>query len=192
MKSEVAEAAIQNGANIINDVTAGLHDPNMFTIAVKYGVPIVLNHTRGTAQDMITKANYPKEQGSVTSQVVNELKHRIKVALNAGVLPCHIIIDPGIGFAKQNIHSLELLSQLTKPVWKDFVGKYFTLVGPSRKRFISEIINNNGVEERDWGTAAVVTACVLAGIDIVRVHNVKKLWDVVRVANAIKTAQLLS
>lgn len=175
-KAAVAEAAIAAGADIINDVSGATYDPEMLATAARLGVPIILMHLRGTPQTMQQLTDYE----DLVGEVVTFLKERIDAALAAGVLPHHIAVDPGIGFAKTGAQSLELLKKLSA----------FTtlnapiLVGPSRKSFIGGILNQPDPKARVWGTAAACCAAIAGGADILRVHD-GVMHDVCRVADAV-------
>jgi dihydropteroate synthase len=144
---------------------------------------LVLMHTRGRPKTMYSEATYK----DVVAEVAGELRESMDVAAAAGVMTVRILVDPGVGFAKQPIHSYgvlarlpELASALDRPV----------VVGPSRKSFMREALADRPASERDWGTAAAVTAAVLAGAHIVRVHAVGEMVQVVRVAEEIRTQGL--
>ncbi|MFH1624416.1 MAG: dihydropteroate synthase [Pseudomonadota bacterium] len=178
-KSVVAEKAIEAGAEIINDIS-GLHfDPKMAEIAAHYDVPIVLMHIRGTPLNMQQNPFYK----SLTGEIIEYLRESIEMGERAGVDPDKIIIDPGIGFGKSldEGHNLRIISKLSE--FKS-LGKPI-LVGPSRKAFIGKILDCD-VTEREEGTAAAVSAAILNGANIVRVHNVGMMKKVVKVVDAIK------
>ncbi len=167
-KADVARAALTAGASLVNDVSM-LGDPDMASVAAGAGVPIVVSHTR-------PKAVY----GDVVSDVISDLSGAIGRALQAGVEPQRIIVDPGIGFAKKPEHSLEVLRRLRElrelghPV----------LVGTSRKSFIGAVLDLPP-QERLEGTAATVAISVANGADIVRVHDVRAMLRVSRMADAL-------
>jgi dihydropteroate synthase len=178
-KADVARAAIEAGASIVNDVSGLAYDPAMAETAAGTGAALLLMHTRGRSKTMYAEARY----GDVMAEVAEELRGRIGIALAAGVPADRILIDPGIGFAKQAIHSYgvlarlpELAAALDRPI----------LVGPSRKSFMREALGDRPAAERDWGTAAAVTAAILGGAHIVRVHAVAAMVQVTRVAEAIR------
>ncbi|CAG8551921.1 7820_t:CDS:2 [Rhizophagus irregularis] len=180
--SEVAEKAIQNGANIINDISGGLLDEKIYSISAKYNLPIILQHMRGTPKTMNQLTDY----NDLILDISNELYERVKAAINAGVKRWNIIIDPGIGFAKKFDQNLEILKRL-----KEFNGKnsllegFPSLIGASRKNFIGKVIDQPIPQNRNWGTAAACTAAISADVDILRVHDVKEMLDVVKVADSI-------
>ncbi|RGB34019.1 Dihydropteroate synthase-like protein [Rhizophagus diaphanus] len=181
--SEVAEKAIQNGANIINDISGGLLDEKIYSISAKYNLPIILQHMRGTPKTMNQLTDYNND---LILDISNELYERVKAAINAGVKRWNIIIDPGIGFAKKFDQNLEILKRL-----KEFNGKnsllegFPSLIGASRKNFIGKVIDQPIPQNRNWGTAAACTAAISADVDILRVHDVKEMLDVVKVADSI-------
>ncbi|CAB4441303.1 unnamed protein product [Rhizophagus irregularis] len=180
--SEVAEKAIQNGANIINDISGGLLDEKIYSISAKYNLPIILQHMRGTPKTMNQLTDY----NDLILDISNELYERVKAAINAGVKRWNIILDPGIGFAKKFDQNLEILKRL-----KEFNGKnsllegFPSLIGASRKNFIGKVIDQPIPQNRNWGTAAACTAAISADVDILRVHDVKEMLDVVKVADSI-------
>lgn len=173
-KPEVAEKCLRMGAHMLNDIT-GLRDERMRKIAVKYDVPVVIMHMQGTPATMQIDPRY----NHVVADIVLYLAWQAADAKREGVQ--QIIIDPGIGFGKSIEHNLLILQNLSR-----FKGIYPILVGPSRKGFIGAITDRS-VEDRLSGTLAGVTACVLNGADIIRVHDVKECKDAILVANAIKT-----
>jgi dihydropteroate synthase len=176
-RSEVGIAAIKAGADIVNDISGGMFDPEMLLSVAKLGVPIILMHMRGTPQTMQKMTDYQDLMG----EIGNFLSERIATAIAAGINQQKIIIDPGIGFAKNYEQNLEIfrrlpeLRKLNCPI----------LVGPSRKSFIGRILNQPDPKARVWGTAAACCAAILAGSDILRVHDVKQMHDVCLVADAI-------
>jgi dihydropteroate synthase len=181
-KSEVARAAIAAGAAIVNDVTGLRRDPALAGAAADGGAALVLMHARGSSASMYDEAVY----GDVIAEVVAELRDSIRGATGAGVPVERLIVDPGVGFAKRAMHSYGVLARLS-----EFAAALDrpVLVGPSRKSFMREAVGGRAAVERDWGTAAAVTAAVLAGAHIVRVHAVAEMAQVVRVAEEIRRAQ---
>jgi dihydropteroate synthase len=181
-KSEVARAAVAGGAAIVNDVSGLRHDPALARTVADTGAALVLMHTRGRSSTMYAEAVYD----DVVAEVADELRGSVQCAVAAGVPMERLIVDPGVGFAKRPMHSYgvlarlpELAAALDRPV----------LVGPSRKSFLRDAVGGRPAAERDWGTAAAVTAAVLAGAHIVRVHAVAEMVQVVRVAEEIRRAQ---
>ncbi len=173
---DVAQAAIEAGASIINDISA-LADDNMAQTAVACQVPVILMHMQGTPQTMQADPHYD----DVVSEVAEFLMERAKSAENAGVQPECIFIDPGIGFGKTTEHNLQLLNRME--LFCDM--GYRVLIGTSRKRFIGELTGRDKAADRIFGTAATVTLAIEKGVSIVRVHDVLQIADVVKVANAI-------
>ena len=181
-RAAVAEAACNAGADIINDVSAGLLDADMLPTAARLGKSIILMHMRGTPQTMTQLTDYPN---GVIAEVGAELRNRVEAAEKAGIRRWRIILDPGLGFAKHQPQDLQILRELS--TLRDFEGLECLpwLMGPSRKRFIGNITGVKTPKERVWGTAATVSASVSGGADIVRVHDVKEMSHVTKVADAI-------
>ncbi|PBP18416.1 folic acid synthesis protein [Diplocarpon rosae] len=181
-RAYVAEAAVKAGANIVNDVSAGLMDPEMLPTMARLGVTVVLMHMRGTPQTMNELTSYPD---GLIPTIAKELLERVAAAEAAGVRRWRIILDPGIGFAKtaeQNIEILRRLDELRN--WPGLRGLPW-LVGSSRKSFIGNITGVKKPAERVYGTAATVAAAVQGGADIVRVHDIGEMEQVVKMADAI-------
>jgi len=180
-KSQVAEAAISAGARIINDISGLRSDPRLAEVAQRRGVPLILMHLRGEPATM-QKGPFARD---VMKDVVQGLRASIRKARAAGIRKSQIIIDPGIGFGKsfeQNYELLRKLPELAK------LG-YPMLVGTSRKGFLGATLARDGKpappEERLWATAATVTASILGGAHIVRVHDVAEMAQVARVADCL-------
>jgi dihydropteroate synthase len=176
-RAGVAKAAIQAGADIVNDISAGTFDPQMLPTVASLDVPIILMHIRGNPQTMQQLTNYQDLMGDI----YNFLSEKITAAKLLGIDHNKIIIDPGIGFAKNQEQNLEILRQLrslkklNSPI----------LVGVSRKSFIGNILNQPDPKLRVWGTAAACCAAILNGADILRVHDVEEMQQVTLVADAI-------
>jgi dihydropteroate synthase len=179
-KADVARAAIDAGASIVNDVSGLQYDPALAGAVASAGAALVIMHTRGRSTTMYAQAVY----GDVVADVTAELRERVAAAVEAGVDPERIIVDPGVGFAKRPPHSYGVLARL--PELAEALGRP-VLVGPSRKSFMRDALGGRPPLERDWGTAAAVAAAVLAGAHIVRVHAVEQMAQVVRVAEEIRT-----
>ncbi|MCP4257723.1 MAG: dihydropteroate synthase [Planctomycetes bacterium] len=176
-KVKVAEAALEAGASMLNDITA-LGDDGMAELAVQYEVPIVLMHMQGTPTTMQLEPKYE----DVVSEVMEFLVGRAKRAENFGIAKNMIFIDPGIGFGKTLEHNMLLLRNINK-----FVATgYRVLVGTSRKSFIGKITGREKPSERIFGTAATVALSAAACVSIVRVHDVAEMVDVVNVSNKLK------
>lgn len=178
-KAAVARAAIDAGADIINDVSAGRFDSEMLRVAADAAVPMVFMHMQGTPVDMQRAPTYPEDD--VVTAVVNFLQDRAAAAQRAGVAPHNIILDPGIGFGKTTAHNLRLIDRLEVVVRLGFP----VLVGPSRKRFVGEITGGDPCNRLE-GTAAVVALAVDRGAALVRVHDVRFMVSVVRMAEALR------
>jgi dihydropteroate synthase len=179
-KAHVASAALDEGAAIVNDISGFAFDPPMASLVASRGVPAVLMHTRGRPSDMYERAQY----GDVIGDVSAELLDAVRRASAAGVAKEHLILDPGLGFAKTAAHSLEALAKLNRLAALGLP----LLVGPSRKSFLMAATGPFLPEDRDWPTAAAVTAAVLGGAHIVRVHAVRSMVPAVRVADALRAA----
>jgi dihydropteroate synthase len=178
-KSSVARAAIDEGASLVNDVSGLQADAGMGPVVAAAGAGLVLMHSRGGFTNMYARAEY----GDLMAEVIAELSARVAAAEACGVARRRVIVDPGIGFAKRPAHSYGVLAGLER------LSAAFdlpVLVGPSRKSFMSEALDDRPAVERDWGTAAAVTAAVLSGAHIVRVHAVEPMVQVVRVAESIR------
>jgi dihydropteroate synthase len=177
-KSGVARAALRAGAAMVNDVRA-LADPVLARLVAEAGVPVVLMHMRGTPRDMRDRSTYR----DVVSEVRKELSDAMARAVRAGVREEHIVLDPGIGFAKTAEQSIELLARLPELVG---LGRP-VMVGPSRKSFIGAI-TGAPAEDRLAGTIAAVTAAVLGGATFIRVHDVAAARQAARVAAAVRAS----
>ncbi|MCJ1398783.1 trifunctional dihydropteroate synthetase [Xylographa trunciseda] len=181
-RSSVAAAAITAGADIINDVSAGTMDAEMLPTAAKLGCTIILMHMRGTPNTMTKLTSYPD---GLLSTVASELQSRVRDAEKAGIFRWRIMLDPGIGFAKNEAQNLELLRRLSGlREWEGLQG-FPWLVGASRKGFIGRITGVKEAGKRVWGTAATVAASVQGGADVVRVHDVREMAQVAKMADAI-------
>jgi dihydropteroate synthase len=178
-KAGVARAAVDAGALLINDISGLRFDPGLASAAAATGAALVLMHTRGGPATMHAEASYDDLIGEIGS----ELRASMARAVDAGVTEDRIVLDPGIGFAKRAWHSYGVLARL--PELAAVVDRPL-LIGPSRKSFMREALDDRPAPERDWGTAAAVTAAVLAGAHIVRVHAVGEMVQVVRVADEIR------
>ena len=192
--ASVAEAALAEGADWINDVRGAnrtaeapegtLRDPAMLPLIARQGCPYVLTHSRGTSQSMDSLAAY----ADVVMEVRAELQAATNEALDAGVKPEQILWDPGLGFAKtteQNLELLRRLSELTAVTAQGGPRPYPVLVGPSRKRFIGAVLDEPRPRARLWGTAAVCALATAAGARVLRVHDVGPIAQTVRMAAAV-------
>jgi dihydropteroate synthase len=178
-KAGVAAAAVDAGAAIVNDVSGLQRDPALAGVVAERGAALILMHTRGSPASMYAEAVY----ADLVAEIARELGASIDRAIAAGVPRERIVADPGIGFAKRPEHSYGVLAHL--PDLAAALDRPL-LVGPSRKSFLRAAVGGRAAGERDWGTAAAVTAAVLAGAHIVRVHAVAEMVQVVRVAEEIR------
>ena len=176
-RAEVAAAALDAGAHIINDVSALREDPALARLAAERQAPVVLMHMLGTPATMQADPRYE----DVVRDVRAFLAERIRAAMEAGIAEERILIDPGIGFGKTVEHNLEILRRLS-----DFraLGRPI-LVGTSRKSMIRRILGTESQSEVVWGTAATVACAIRNGADVVRVHDVAEMAAVAKVADAI-------
>lgn len=176
-KSEVARVALQEGAQIVNDVSALRFDRNMAEVAAKSDAAVVLMHMQGTPRSMQKSPYYV----DLVTEVKEYLAQSVEMARNAGISDDRIIVDPGLGFGKTFAHNLEIIRRLGE--LRD-LGKAI-LVGPSRKAFIGKYLGDVPADQRLEGTAAAVAISIFNGANIVRVHDVREMSKVVRVADAI-------
>lgn len=181
-KAAVAKRALEAGASLVNDISGLRFDPAMPGIVSAYKVPVVIMHIKGTPQNMQLNPAYDE----LIPEIIYYLRESIRLALESGIPENMIILDPGMGFGKTLDHNLEIINRLqefrtlNRPI----------LIGPSRKAFIGKILDNAPSSERTEGTAAAVTASILNGADMVRVHDVKEMAKVARVADAIKRGKV--
>ncbi len=179
--SEVAQAALAAGANLINDISAGLIDPAILTLAATHHVPIILMHSLGTPKTMQDNPHYD----NVVQEVIEALQARINAALAAGIKRDKIIIDVGIGFGKRKQDNLDLLAHLA-----EFAALGFpVLLGTSRKRFMGSICDVSEPGELVTATAVTTALGVMAGVSLFRVHDVKENRQAVDIAWAIKQSR---
>jgi len=174
-QSKVAKAAVEAGADWVNDVSGGDFDEQMLATVAQLGAGIILMHMRGTPATMQQLTDYEDLMG----EIVGVLEEKIQKALRVGIK--EIIIDPGIGFAKTYEQNLEILRQIPQ---LRALG-YPVLIGASRKSFIGHILNQPDPKKRVWGTAAACCAAISGGADVVRVHDLPQMVEVCRVADAI-------
>jgi dihydropteroate synthase len=178
-KASIATAALAAGAALVNDVSGLRYQPALADVVARSGVPIVLMHTRGRSQQMYEQASYL----DVVGEVLDELRESMAFATTSGIAAERIILDPGLGFAKNAAQSYEILARLDEFAE---LGRPL-LAGPSRKSFLARPLGAVvPPAERDWATAAAVAAAVLAGAHIVRVHAVRQMLQVVRVTDEIR------
>lgn len=176
-KPEVAEECLRRGVHILNDVT-GLRNKEMVRVAATYNVPTIVMHMQGTLETMQIHPSYT----NVVEDIKIYLGKQAQKAKEAGIT--YIIIDPGIGFGKTLEHNLAIIKHLQE--FKTL--GYPLLIGPSRKTFIGKILNAEP-DNRLEGTLAAVTACVLNGADIIRVHDVKTCKRAIQIAHAIRNQE---
>ena len=175
--ADVADAALQEGVNWVNDVSGGNHDPAMLPLVARRRCPYVLMHRRGDSRTMDAMAHYK----DVVGEVEAALLHQTATAEAAGVEPRQLLWDPGLGFAKTTHHNLTLLRHLSRLAQHG----YPLLVGPSRKRFIGAVLEEPDPCRRIWGTAATVCKAVAGGAAVVRIHDVEAMAQVVTMADAL-------
>jgi dihydropteroate synthase len=176
-RAVVAQRAVEAGADIVNDISGGTSDPEMLSVVAQLGVPIALMHMRGTPQTMQQLTKYQ----DLIGEIYEFLEQQIAAAVAAGIERSHLIIDPGIGFAKTGEQNLEILRQL--PAFRPLGVPI--LVGVSRKSFIGRLLDRPDPKQRVWGTAAACCGAIAGWADILRVHDVPEMRDVCRVADAI-------
>lgn len=179
-KSSVARAALEAGAEIINDISALRFDPAIADEVAQAGAGLVLMHSRGTPKTM--QQLPPVED--IVSEVISGWRKSITVAEERGVAPDSIAIDPGIGFGKTADQNVELIAKLDQLA--NAFANFPLLIGTSRKSFIGKILEGAPVDQRLYGTIASITASVLKGAHIVRVHDVKAAVEAIKVADAVK------
>lgn len=176
-RAMVAEAAIEAGADLVNDISGATFDAQMLPVVAQLNVPIVLMHIRGTPKTMQKLTDYD----DLVGEIITFFESRIQAAIALGIPKSHLMIDPGIGFAKTYQQNIELIQRL---------GEFYRLdlpilVGLSRKSFIGHILNQTNPQKRVWGTAAACCAAIANGVDLLRVHDVAEIYDVIRVADVI-------
>lgn len=173
-RSTVAKAAFSAGARIVNDVSAGLSDPEILEVCASLDCPYIAMHSRGDSKDMQNRAIYD----DVVEEVVEELGQRVNTAIAAGIHPENLILDPGIGFAKEADHNWSLLNNVDSIEALGFP----VLVGASRKRFLGTLVGSDAPDDRESATIALTALLARRGTWGVRVHNVKSHLDAIAVA----------
>ncbi|WP_069791213.1 dihydropteroate synthase [Cyanobacterium sp. IPPAS B-1200] len=176
-RAEVAQRAIASGADIINDISGATFDPDMLDTVARLQVPIILMHIRGNPQTMQTMTDYQDLIGEIEEFFLD----RIAQCVQKGITKSNIIIDPGIGFAKNYQQNIDILNNIKRLKNLGFP----MLIGTSRKSFIGKILNENDPAKRVWGTGATCSHAISQGADILRVHDVAPMYDITRVADAI-------
>jgi len=179
-KSQVAKLALDNGANIINDVSALRADPDIVNIAAEYDVPVIIMHMIGTPKTMQESVSYE----NCLEEICSFLVQRSDKLVKQGIKQNRIIFDPGIGFGKKLKHNLTIIKNTDYFVKTGFP----VLVGPSRKSFIGELLNNKP-DERLSGTLSALVWALEGGAKILRVHDVKEVKEFFTVYNAIKDSK---
>jgi dihydropteroate synthase len=181
-KAEVAKRALDAGASIVNDISGLRFDPRMAEVVASRGIPVIIMHIKGTPRNMQSNPCYE----ALIPEIMDYLRVSISIATDAGIDGHKIIIDPGIGFGKTFYHNLQIVKHLEefallqKPI----------AVGVSRKAFIGKILGGASPEDRLEGTAAAVAIAIFNGAHIVRVHDVKEMARVAKVADAIKEGRM--
>ncbi len=176
--ASTAEKCLAAGVSMVNDVSGLRHDPAMGDVVARSAVPIILTHSRGTPKDMASMTNYH----DLMAEVVAELRQALLRARNAGIDANHVILDPGIGFAKDAEQSVEVIRRFSE---LRTLGRPI-LVGPSRKSFLARMGAETDADRAGLATAAAVAACAYAGAQVVRVHDVAQAVAVLRVVDEIR------
>jgi dihydropteroate synthase len=181
-KSEVAKAALDSGASMVNDISGLRFDKKIPEVVSEYKVPVVIMHIRGNPKDMQQNPVYE----ALIPEIMDYFRMGMKIATGAGISEDKIIIDPGIGFGKTSEHNLEIINNLREftPLEKPI------LIGLSRKAFIGKILGDASATERLEGTAAVVAISIMNGANMIRVHDVKEMVKVAKVADAVKREKI--
>ncbi len=180
-KANVAKAALEAGANIVNDISGLRFDKEMAGVVAEKEAPLIVMHIKGTPKEMQKAPVYD----DILTEIADYLSESIETAMKAGIKKDKIIIDPGIGFGKTFDHNLQIIDNLDK---FKFLGKPI-LVGTSRKAFIGSILGDVPSEKRLMGTAATVAVSIMHGANIVRVHDVAEMAEVAKVTDAIRKEQ---
>jgi dihydropteroate synthase len=176
-KAQVARAALEAGAAMVNDVSAMTADPEMASVVASYGAAICLMHMRGTPETMQHDPRY----GDVVGEVAAYLRERVEAAVASGIPRDRILVDPGFGFGKTLEQNLEMLRRL-----REFTALGCpVLVGTSRKSMLGALLGGVPPMDRTEGTAATVALAIANGASVVRVHDVREMWRVVMVADAV-------
>lgn len=182
-KAAVAKRALDAGASIVNDISGLRADPEMPEVIARQKVPVVIMHIKGKPKDMQVNPVYE----ALIPEIIDYLRGGIRLAVESGIKEDMIILDPGIGFGKTFDQNLEILKNLNEFA---LLGKPL-LVGPSRKAFIGKILGDLPVSDRLEGTAAAAAIAIMNGANIIRVHDVKEMVRVARVADAIRRERVL-
>nr|YP_002049432.1 dihydropteroate synthase [Paulinella chromatophora]ACB43222.1 dihydropteroate synthase [Paulinella chromatophora] len=175
--AEVAEATLEKGANWINDVSGGRRDSALLRLVAEAGCPYILTHSRGNSKNMDQLANYH----NIGMEVKSEMLIATERAIAAGLNTSQIIWDPGLGFSKSTSQVVVLIRSLTALCAEGFP----LLIGPSRKRFIGEILNISKPKDRISGTISVICHAISAGISIVRVHDIGPIAEIIKMSDVL-------
>lgn len=188
-RAEVASAVVEAGASCINDVRGGT-EPGMLEAMAAASVPVILMHSRGDSTSMLTKEAHDYDHyGGILPGLRAELGDMVRAALRAGVKRWDIVLDPGLGFAKNDPDQLTMLKHLDEICTGELEG-YPLLVGASRKGLVGRITGRKEAKERDWGDAAINTVCTMSGVvDILRCHDARGAQESVAMAKAIRDAK---
>lgn len=184
VKSGLADEALSAGADIINDISGLQNSPNMAEIAAAHHAGLILMHMRGTPENMQDDLHYNDLLGEISSF----LESAMRKALQSGVKEDCIVLDPGIGFSKNTEQNLEILGNAVK--FRE-IGRPL-LVGPSLKSFIGDLLGGVTPPERKWGTAGAVAWLAACGVDIIRVHDVREIAQVLKIFESIRDKSRLS
>ncbi|MFA5147423.1 MAG: dihydropteroate synthase [Candidatus Omnitrophota bacterium] len=183
-RAEVAEAAIEEGASIVNDVSGLKYDPGMARVAGRHGAAVIAMHMRASPRDMQSHTSY----ADLMRDIIRDLKGSVAIARKGGIERRRIIVDPGIGFAKTAGQSLEVIGRLAE---LGVLGQP-VCVGPSRKSFIGKVLAIDDPKERVTGTVAACAIAAVKGARIVRVHDVKEAVQAVRIADSITQNRIVN
>ena len=182
-KADVAMRALEAGASIVNDISGMRWDPEMPKVISGFKVPVVIMHMKGTPKHMQVNPTYK----ALIPEIMDYFRTSIRLAAQSGIPDNMIILDPGIGFGKTYEHNLEIINNLQQfSVFENPI-----LIGPSRKAFLGKILGDLPAQDRLEGTAATVAISIIKGAHIVRVHDVKEMARVAKVADAIKHQRIL-
>ena len=177
-RAEIARAAIAVGATIVNDISGGLADPKMSKVIADHPtIQFIVMHWRGESKNMQSKAIYT----DVVQEVRNELSERVASLVDQGVNPEQLVLDPGIGFAKNGEHNWELLRNIDRIQLLGFP----VLVGVSRKRFLGDLVGAENPDDREFATLAITTEMARRGVWAVRTHSVKPQLDAIKVVEEL-------
>jgi len=181
-KSEVARIALDSGASMVNDISGLRFDPKMSEVVSEYKVPVVIMHIKGRPKDMQQNPVYE----ALVPEIMDYFRSSISIAKQSDISDDKIIIDPGIGFGKTPEHNLTIINNL-----REFTSlEKPILIGPSRKAFIGKILGDVPVTDRLEGTAAAVAISIMNGANMIRVHDVKEMVKVAKVADAVKKEKI--